>query len=253
MASSSVGISKVQRRLSLALDDAQIARLRQLRPAADWVRLRNCGGDWASLWLSVPPAEHGLSLLDVEYAAMVRWRLRLPLRAGMCALCERAFDAFGDHAQSCPRGPQAWNPRHHTLQNAVRLALRWAGLTVSHGQAVPGLPHIPDLTAEAFWIPDTHVEVTVRHPHATSGARRLPEWGSAEAAFVEDMWRGRLDRDYGGGPPGDAPYVLMPAAVSTFGAWHPTFVSWIRRFLRDRVGAVACSEVEANGLLGGML
>jgi hypothetical protein len=100
VASSSVGISKVQRRLSLALDDAQIARFRQLRPAADWVRLRNCGGDWASLWLSVPPAEHGLSLLDVEYAAMVRWRLRLPLRAGMRALCERAFDAFGDHAPS---------------------------------------------------------------------------------------------------------------------------------------------------------
>ena len=45
----------------------------------------------------------------------------------------------------------------------------------------------------------------------------------------------------------------MPAAVSTFGAWHPTFVSWIRRLLRDRAAAVALSEVEANGLLGGML
>ena len=67
------------------------------------------------------------------------------------------------------------------------------------------------------------------------------------------MWRGRLDEDYGGGPPGDAPYVLMPAAVSTFGTWHPAFVSWFRRLLRDRAAAVAWSEVEANGLLGGML
>ena len=48
---------------------------------------------------------------------------------------------------------------------------------------------------------------------------------------------------------------LAPARVVgiTFGAWHPTFVSWIHRLLRDRAAAVALSEVEANGLLGGML
>ena len=108
VAASVRGLPKVQRRLSLALDDAQAARFRSLRPAWDWVRLLNCGGPWASLWLSVPPAENATSLLDVEYAAMVRWRLRLPLREGLCALCGRVFDPFGDHAQSCPRAPRAW-------------------------------------------------------------------------------------------------------------------------------------------------
>ena len=73
------------------------------------------------------------------------------------------------------------------------------------------------------------------------------------SAFVEAAWRGRLERDYGGGPPGDAPYDLLPAAVSTFGAWHPAFVRWVRRLLRDRAAAGATDEMEANGLFGGML
>lgn len=131
--------------------DAQVVRFRQLRPVVDWVRLQNCGGAWASLWLSTPPAEHGLSLLDVEYASMVRWRAQVPLQAGECALCGRALDPFGDHAQAYPRGTLAWILRHHSTQASMQHVLRWAGLTVSRGPVVPGLPHIPDLLAEAYW------------------------------------------------------------------------------------------------------
>lgn len=60
------GLSKVQRRLSLALNDAHVARFRALRPVWNWMRLLNCTGPWASLWLSVHPAEHCTSHLDVE-------------------------------------------------------------------------------------------------------------------------------------------------------------------------------------------
>jgi len=191
--------------------------------------------------------------LDVEYAALVRWRLRVPLRAGVCALCGRAFDLYGDHAQSCPRGTRAWNPRHHAVQRCVQQNLRWAGITVTRGQAVAGLAHIPDLMGEAFWIPPTHFEVHVAHPHGHAGAGHLNEWGSSGSAFIDAAWRGRLDRHYAGGPPGDAPYDLVPAAVSSFGAWHPGFVRWVRRLLRDRAAAAASDELEARGLFGGML
>ena len=70
---------------------------------------------------------------------------------------------------------------------------------------------------------------------------------------MEAAWRGRLHRDYGGGPPRDASYELLPAAVSTYGAWHPAFVRWIRRLLRDRAAAGAEDAAEASELLGGML
>ena len=60
-------------------------------------------------------------------------------------------------------------------------------------------------------------------------------------------------RDYAGGPPADAPYELVPAAVSTFGAWHPDFLAWLRRYLRDRAAALAHDDAEANVLMGNML
>ena len=91
------------------------------------------------------------------------------------------------------------------------------------------------------------------HPHGRAGAGRLQDWSASADAFVNAAWRGRLHRDYGGGPPGDAPYDLLPAAVSTYGAWHPAFVRWIRRLLRDRAAASAEHEAEASELLGGML
>ena len=59
--------------------------------------------------------------------------------------------------------------------------------------------------------------------------------------------------DYGGGPPADAAYTLLPALVSTYGAWHPAFVDWVRRLLRDQAAASSRDDMEANGLLGGMI
>ncbi len=81
----------------------------------------------------------------------------------------------------------------------------------------------------------------------------MRDWGSSESAFVEDRWAARLAGDYGGGPPAAAPYSLLPVVVSTYGAWHPEVVRWVRRLLRDRASASAANEAEANGLLGGML
>ena len=76
-------------------------------------------------------------------------------------------------------------------------------------------------------------EVYVPHPRVGNrGARRRAEWGRTPTAFVEDAWQGRLVRDYEGGPPAGAAFDLLPAAVSTYGAWHPAFVRWVRRHLR---------------------
>ena len=110
------GLQKQQRVLSQALDRARRERVRNSASPEDWMRIQACAGTWASVWLTVTPTEHGLSFLDAEYAALVRFRLRLPLRpgGGPCALLRRVrgtgpngrtpwYDAEGDHAHSCQR------------------------------------------------------------------------------------------------------------------------------------------------------
>jgi len=244
------GLPLVQRRLTRAIDDRHEHMFRMQNSEEEWVRLQNCAGPWASLWLTTPPAEHGTSLLDVEYATMVRWRLGLPIlpRAGECALCGEDMDARAAHTQSCSSGAAAWNPRHHSVDRAAQGALRWAGCAVRRQQAIPGLPgHIPDFTAEAAFLPTTHVEVHVAHPCRSVQAS---SWGDSPTAFVRWAWQRRLVRDYRGGPPAGAPYILLPAVVSTYGAWHQDFVDWVRRFLRDRVSAASEDNEEAAALGG---
>ena len=95
------------------------ARRRRLEASADpedWMRIQSCAGIWASVWLTVTPTENGLSFLDVEYAVLVRFRLRLPLQqeGAPCARLRRPpsnsaqlrmggswYDPEGDHAHSC--------------------------------------------------------------------------------------------------------------------------------------------------------
>merc|ERR1711904_748493 len=40
--------------------------------------------------------------------------------------------------------------------------------------------------------------------------------------FFENTWNRRFRREYRGGPPANASFDLIPAAVSTREGWHPT-------------------------------
>ena len=61
--------------------------------------------------------------------------------------------------------------------------------------------------------------------------------------------------DYGGGPPPDAPFDLIPAVVNTYRGWHPRFVQRFRgaaRAAAERAGPTAYSTAmlwRAVGLL----
>ena len=51
-----------------------------------------------------------------------------------------------------------------------------------------------------------------------------------------------LRRDYGGGPPADAAFELVPAVANTHGGWHPLFAQWWRGAVRtaaERSGPTA--------------
>ena len=254
----SAGLPRQQRALSQALDRARGRRLEAAADPADWVRIQACAGSWASVWLTVTPTEHDLSFLDAEYAVLVRFRLRLPLRpeGGPCAQVRRAappdtpaprrggtwYDAEGDHAHSCPRNSGPRTRRHNRLRNAIRTQLQWLGFTAHTEQEVPGLQHRPDVRASGFSIPTTHFEVHVTHPNRLASDPELRRRGQSPSAFVEGAWRWRLEHDYQGGPPPRAAYDLVPAVASSYGGWHPSFAQWWRgavRMAAEHAGSLA--------------
>merc|ERR1711969_133299 len=129
-AASPQGLRKQQRALSSSVDRERRRRLQRAALPEDWTRVQSCAGLWASVWLTVPPTEHGLSLLDAEYSALVRFRLRVPLlpdggpcgRGGGGNRRRRPvgwYDPEGDHAHSCPRNSGTWTRRHGHLRDQL--------------------------------------------------------------------------------------------------------------------------------------
>ena len=113
------------------------------------------------------------------------------------------------------------------------------GFTADTEQVVEGLAHRPDVRASGFSHPTTHFEVYVPHPNRLVSAPELHRRGQSPTAFIEAQWQRRLVANYRGGPPPRAAYALLPAAVSTYGGWHPAFAQWWRgaaRLTAERAG-----------------
>ena len=216
--------------------------------------MQSCSGIWAGVWLTVPPTEHGLSFLDAEYQALVRFRMRLPIMpgGGRCQRLSRRphggrwgrawYDPEGDHAHACPLNAGARTRRHNHLRDELRRQLRWLGFWAETEQEDSRLPHRPDVRAHGFSLPVTHFEVHVSHPSQRQPETWAPRRGRSNTAFVEEVWNRRLRVDYGGGPPANASFNLVPAVVSSFGGWHPAFAQWWRGAVRaaaERAGALA--------------
>jgi len=252
------GLRKQQRVLSLAVDRERRERLHRTAPPEDWTRVQNCAGIWAGVWLTVTPTEHGLSFLDGEYSALARFRLHVPLQpeGGPCrrggtrgrARWRRWYDPEGDHAHSCTRNSGTWTRRHGHLRDQLKTMLRWLGFWAEAEQEDSRLPHRPDVRAQGFTLPLTHFEVHVSHParsqHAAHDRR-----GSSTCAFVEEAWRRRLAAHYGGGPPPNAPFQLIPAVVSSYGGWHPEFAQWWRGAVRAAAERAGSAGASAQGML----
>lgn len=104
------------------------------------------------------------------------------------------------------------------------------------------LPHRPDVRAEGFTLPRTHLEVHVTHPPRRASPGVQHQRGASTDAYVEEAWRRGLRDDYGGGPPADAAFDLVPVVVNAFGGWHPDFARLWRGAVRaaaERAGPTA--------------
>lgn len=247
------GLRRQQRVLSQAIDRNRRATFLRVAPPADRARVQNCAGIWASVWLTVTPSEHGLSFLDVEYSALCRFRLRVPQLPGGCR-CGRAtgrgpprrgsvwYDPEGDHAHACSRNSGPRTRRHGHLRDELSRQLQWLGFWTQREQSDSRLLHRPDVRADGFSLPTAHFEVYVPHPSPQESRPEQLRRAQSPAAFIEAQWAARLERDYGGGPPRNAAFDLVPAAVSSYGSWHPAFARWWRGAVRaaaERYGPTA--------------
>ena len=86
------------------------------------------------------------------------------------------------------------------------------------------------------------------HPSRFDDAAQVRR-GSSNCAFVEEAWRRRLAVHYGGGPPPNAPFQLIPAVVSSFGGWHPEFAQWWRGAVRAAAERAGPAGASAQGML----
>ena len=246
------GLRRQQRILSQAIDRQRWRLLQAAASRRGWGRVQSCSGVWAGVWLTLPPTEHGLSFLDCEYAALARFRLGLPLdpEGGPCRHGGGGgrhprgwYDPEGEHASSCLSNSGTRTQRHNQLRDELRRQLKWLGFWAETEQSDSRLMHRPDVRTFGFSLRNTFLEVTVTHPSERRMDVPRAALGTSSSSFLEAIWRNRLRTDYGGGPPPNAPFDLIPAMVSTYGGWHPAFAQWWRGVVRT---AAERSGTQAN-------
>ena len=125
---------------------------------------------------------------------------------------------------------------------SFRRQLRWLGFWAETEQANSRLRHRSDICAVGLTLPTTYLEVNVSHPLIRGTASAHLARGSSVSAFVEEAWRRRLSFDYGGGPPANVPFALVPAVVNSYGGGHPEFVRWWRGAVRAALPRSACRQ-----------
>ena len=238
------GLRRQQRTLSQAIDRRRRVNLQAEASRRGWGRVQSCSGIWASVWLTLPPTEHGLSFLDCEYATLARFRLGLPLdpAGGRCRRGRGWYDPEGEHASSCLSNAGARTQRHNQLRDELRRQLQWLGFWAATEQSDSRLQHRPDVRTFGFSLRNTFLEAHITHPSTRRTDYPRDALGATNSSFVEAIWRNRLRHDYGGGPPTTAPFDLIPAVVSTYGGWHPDFAQWWRGVVRtaaERSGSLA--------------
>ena len=88
------------------------------------------------------------------------------------------------------------------------------------------------------------LEVHVPHPHLHAAGSSLDLWASSSTAFAIDAWEHKLG-EYGGLPAG--PFELIPAVASSFGAWHPDLLTWVKRLIGQIVDSGPVSAIGSPG------
>ena len=193
-------------------------------------RLASIALPHAGDWLNVAPlVALGLHLRPPEFILSVKYRLGLQVfdREGPCPACLRLSDRLGDHAMCCGTGGERI-ARHNHLRDAVFQTAVAAGLGPSkEGRfLLPGDDRRPADVLIPNWAGgrDAALDLTVVTPIQ---AQTLPQAaitpGHALTHAYERKMRGAEEDCRRQG------IAFIPMAVESFGGWHGTAESEVRK------------------------
>ena len=221
-----------QRNLSKKIDSNNLLLLsNQLEgDVRESARLKSLGLPYAGAWLVSPPIPAlGLHLKPVEFCTAVKLRLGCAVydSDAPCPACQRPSDKQGDHALCC----NSWGERisrHNWLRDHIFAMAASAFLNpVKEGRfLLPGADRRPADVLIPFWEggQDAALDVTVVHPlQAAFVAEASNTAGHAlDKAFDRKMTAAGEDcRSQG--------MAFIPIAVESFGGWHQTAVSQVKK------------------------
>ena len=192
--------------------------------------MKSLGLPYAGAWLVSPPIPAlGLHLKPVEFCTAVKLRLGCAVydSDAPCPACQRPSDKQGDHALCC----NSWGERisrHNWLRDHIFAMAASAFLNpVKEGRfLLPGADRRPADVLIPFWEggQDAALDVTVVHPlQAAFVAEASNTAGHAlDKAFDRKMTAAGEDcRSQG--------MAFIPIAVESFGGWHQTAVSQVKK------------------------
>ena len=203
-------------------DVERVARLRALRE------------EGASEWLTALPTEPRLRLSNAywRWAARLRLGMPIPIAADTCSGCTRRMPEVGDswHSLSCVSGSGGhMTARHDAVVNVLS---RFSNL-----MGVVNLTEPADLCDTDGRRPDIEfhlpgeapllIDVTIHHPTAPSYRRVAAKHGADKVA---DGRSARKSDKYDGIADSNG-MRFIPFVVSTYGGWHKSAKSVLRRLI----------------------
>ena len=187
----------------------------------DRTRILSAGGPTAGKCLTAAAGLTQAHFSDTTFAQIIRWRLGLQTDSvpqgcrnakATGEICEASLD--DDHAATCEWGP-LWTQKHDNLADQLAECVAETGAHVRREAwiaelATPSAEAILDIWAfGAVNVPDSLVDVTIRHPRAEryqpAAAMHAGAAASAAAAEKRDRYPARGGRE------------VTPFAVETWG------------------------------------
>ncbi|ORY26748.1 hypothetical protein BCR33DRAFT_725977 [Rhizoclosmatium globosum] len=130
----------------------------------------------SSFLLALPMEGLHLVMSPVEYRAILRYRLLMPLYTGRrrCRHCEHVMDLFGDHAFCCGGHSGSWS-RHNFLRDTLAALVRQVGILCRENGEVRLPSSSGDLWPADLLVYDFYdgktvcVDISVVHPLTSRG------------------------------------------------------------------------------------
>ena len=243
----SVSLSKAHGRLIGFFAERRLHTILTAASPLDAARILSCGGPGNAEWCRSPSATLQEGFTDAHFLIAMRWRLGLraiPADIVSCRHqyvkppfreCAHPFDHTGHHSVVCNVGGGPTIFLHNPIADLVATFLTTAGFDARREVSIPefttqkidtsapsGVCLVDGIVDVLGWhvvLGEFLLDVTVRHPHAVSVAKKAATVAGSAAAH------GERDKHVRYPPRGGR--SIVPLAIETFGRLGTEFDEWL--------------------------